>query len=455
MAGYATQLGNARNGQASGYPTVWRTADYEYCIVTRLDWHILICQRPRSGTSWTVVDVTNIALTGAYDPTFGPVEVSDSHYAVSMAVDGQGYIHLSGNMHQEPMKYIKSVNPHDISAWAQAPNPSNWLVSGADVSTYQAYEVFSDGTLIWIQDQSDTLNPVGRDQTMWRLGPNPGDTWEPCLGTGEIMSTINLGVNNLADTDSVPDRAYMLNLFVDKNDTLHCVFVWRIETNDPATMQEHFYVRSHDKGSTWENVLGEAVSAPFTYRQILDGVNGVGVAAIRVNGVSIKGSGTGGRCVDKDGNFHYVAWGSGVNDSSDFPQITPGNLHNHIWWDGTAWQIEQIIGYAAPTPASLSLLKDDLWLWSYRNTIGLQGYYGSNLTKRGQAGAAFRIRVGNCPPAGTPDGVYTFESGATYFPAPTHAGGYENSRHVTIFSLPDGDNPRVFSVGDGPRYSVG
>ncbi len=462
MAGYATALGNARNGTASAWPTVWRTANYEYCLVTTVDWRLLVCQRPRTSTSWTTVDVTNVATPGTASATFGPIEVSDSHFAAALAVDAQGYIHISGNGHQQPMKYIKSTSPHNISSWAQAPNPANWLTSGANYTTYQAYEVFSDGTLIWHQDQSDTANPVGRDQTMWRLGPNPGDTWQPCVGTGEIMTTPNLGVDNAADTDDIPDRAYLLHSFVDLQDTLHCVYVWRMSTSTPSTMSEYFYVRSHDKGSTWENVLGEAVTAPFTYRTTLDGVAGVGAAAIKVGGVSIGGATAGGRCVDKDGHFHFIATGSGANDSSTIPSLSHDTRHNHVWWNGSAWQIDEIFGYGAgwndgnnvgSVAATLSLLRDDVWMWCYRGVNGPVGLYGSNLTQEAVSGSKFAIRVGNCPPPNTPDGEYDFESGAIYHPALLHAGGYENGRHVTLINLPDGDSPRIFSVGDGPRYT--
>lgn len=435
MAGYKTALGNARNGTNSAWPTMWRTATHEYCLVTRVDWHLLVCQRSLSGGPWTSFDVSGTDI--------GIIEVSDSHYAAVIAVDAQGYIHISGNMHQIGMRYIRSENPNDITSWVTGVMPVNWVTSGANYSTYQSYEVFSDGTLLWCQDQSDALTTIGRDQTMWRLGPEPGATWQPCVGTGEIMTTPNGSDGNVANVDEIPDRAYLHHAFVDAADVLHCVYVWRMEDSDGSSMGEQFYVRSHDKGTSWENVLGEAVTAPFTYRTTLDGVSGVGAAAVTVDGNPVGGAVAGGRCIDADGNFHYIVWGSGSPTG-----------HDHIWWNGSAWQKEQIIGYASPTAATLTLVRDDLWLWNYRNTSGLEGYYGSNLTQKSTPGTKFQIRVGNCPPPGTPDGVYTFESSATYSPAPIHAGGLIEGRHVTRFAIPDGDSPRTFSFGDGPRHRI-
>jgi len=40
----------------------------------------------------------------------------DSHNYVAMTVDKPGYIHVSGNMHVNPLVYFRSENPNDISS---------------------------------------------------------------------------------------------------------------------------------------------------------------------------------------------------------------------------------------------------------------------------------------------------------------------------------------------------
>lgn len=64
MAGYDTQIGNPRNGTAHAWPTVWRTADYEYCIVTKQNWDLLVCQRLRAGGPWTAYNVSTVSTPG-------------------------------------------------------------------------------------------------------------------------------------------------------------------------------------------------------------------------------------------------------------------------------------------------------------------------------------------------------------------------------------------------------
>lgn len=41
----------------------------------------------------------------------------DSHNYIAMAVDADGYIHVSGNMHGDRLVYFRSTGPHDISSF--------------------------------------------------------------------------------------------------------------------------------------------------------------------------------------------------------------------------------------------------------------------------------------------------------------------------------------------------
>ena len=43
----------------------------------------------------------------------------DSHDDIAMAVDAAGYVHISGNMHGDPLVYFRSAQPHEISAFEQ------------------------------------------------------------------------------------------------------------------------------------------------------------------------------------------------------------------------------------------------------------------------------------------------------------------------------------------------
>src|SRR5580658_5070180 len=46
----------------------------------------------------------------------------DSHNYVTMAIDREGYLHLSGNMHAIPLIYFRSTRPGDASTLVRIPS---------------------------------------------------------------------------------------------------------------------------------------------------------------------------------------------------------------------------------------------------------------------------------------------------------------------------------------------
>ncbi|MCK5675747.1 MAG: BNR-4 repeat-containing protein, partial [Verrucomicrobia bacterium] len=42
--------------------------------------------------------------------------VWDSHNYIEMAIDSEGYIHISGNMHVVPLVYFRSEKPYDVTS---------------------------------------------------------------------------------------------------------------------------------------------------------------------------------------------------------------------------------------------------------------------------------------------------------------------------------------------------
>jgi len=46
--------------------------------------------------------------------------VWDSHNSVTMAIDSEGCIHLSGNMHVDPLVYFRTITPFDITSFERS-----------------------------------------------------------------------------------------------------------------------------------------------------------------------------------------------------------------------------------------------------------------------------------------------------------------------------------------------
>ncbi len=119
---------NARNGYQPTQPNHWVGPTYEYALVVRRDWHIVIWKRAVAGPgAWTSHDVSDTEL--------GLCVAEDAHNGVAMAVDSLGYIHIAGNVHEERLRYIRSTNPDDITAWESGPRPDTFARDFTNLAT--------------------------------------------------------------------------------------------------------------------------------------------------------------------------------------------------------------------------------------------------------------------------------------------------------------------------------
>ena len=65
-----------------------------------------VAQRNLNERTWTT---TKLGITTNWD----------AHKYISMAIDGDGYLHLSGNMHTEPLIYFRTVQPRNASTFVK------------------------------------------------------------------------------------------------------------------------------------------------------------------------------------------------------------------------------------------------------------------------------------------------------------------------------------------------
>ena len=81
----------------------------QYVAYYDRDHHMTIASRALTSSNWT---------RKTLDSTVG----WDSHNYVTMAVDADGYLHVSGNMHNVPLIYFRSRKPQDITTLEPVPN---------------------------------------------------------------------------------------------------------------------------------------------------------------------------------------------------------------------------------------------------------------------------------------------------------------------------------------------
>jgi len=186
-----------------------------------------IASRKLSASSWQFVQL--------------PSELGwDSHNYVAMAIDREGYIHVSGNMHVVPLVYFRTAKPLDITTFErqsmtgkdeQRVTYPKWIrgPAGELIFTYrdgrsgsgnQIYDVYDEKTRSWRRLLDNPLTDGQGRMNAYLSGPVPG-----------------------------PDGYF------------HLVWTWR-DTPDCATNHDLSYARSMDMVH-WEKSGGEAFRLPI------------------------------------------------------------------------------------------------------------------------------------------------------------------------------------------------
>jgi len=65
---------------------------------------LTLAERELNSTNWTFVKMDEIVAL-------------DAHNYIAMTIDRDGYLHLSANMHVNPLKYWRTTKPYDISTF--------------------------------------------------------------------------------------------------------------------------------------------------------------------------------------------------------------------------------------------------------------------------------------------------------------------------------------------------
>ncbi len=89
----------------------------QYIAYYNADRHMVVGQRDLNENSFHLH-----VMTPTFRETHGGTSTVlgwDSHNYVTLGIDRQGYIHLSGNMHVHPLTYFRSTEPHDITSLKQ------------------------------------------------------------------------------------------------------------------------------------------------------------------------------------------------------------------------------------------------------------------------------------------------------------------------------------------------
>jgi len=166
----------------------------------------------------------------------------DSHNYITMAVDDDGILHLSGNMHCAPLLYFRSAKPFDPATFERLPA----MVDRDEKScTYPRF--FRGPANEFIFTYRDGRSGSGNQ--IYNVYDRPTRTWRRLLdkpltdGQGRMNAYLNGPLRG-------PDGYF------------HLCWVWR-NTPDCATNHDLSYARSKDLVH-WETSAGKAIELPMT-----------------------------------------------------------------------------------------------------------------------------------------------------------------------------------------------
>ena len=293
---------NTSGGQGGSQ---WTTSTHQYIVFYEgSSGTVTIGQRAINSTAWSFFDLST-------DPTyeFGTTTVNDTHYRINVAVDLDGYVHVSGNFHDAAALYMRSTAPNDITDW-EAPTP--W---GASSVSYVTLFQCSDGELL----------------VLFRVGSSAlGDMWLWAYDTSTQTWSSRVQITEGTGTGIDPDgNAYWNDPVVDSTGRIHLWWTWRVAltANYPGNI-DILYAYSDDNGSTWRKKSDDsAFTLPIT------APNGEVVQIVAEDEHLMNGCGAG---VDADDNPHSV-WK--MEDDSGYLNLF------HSWHDGSSWQWEQITSW--------------------------------------------------------------------------------------------------------------
>ena len=181
--------------------------------------------------------------SGAWTYVRLPTSVGwDSHNYVTMAVDDEGQIHLSGNMHCIPLIYFRTTRPLDIDSFEKV---EAMVGRNEGRCTYPYFIRGAQGELIFRYRDGKSGNGVEYYNVY-----DPGTrTWRRL-----IDGPLTDGQGRM--------NAYPHGPVQDRDGVFHLCWVWR-DTPDCSTNHDLSYARSRDLAH-WESSRGRPFDLPIT-----------------------------------------------------------------------------------------------------------------------------------------------------------------------------------------------
>ena len=284
---------------------------------------------PGNAWTWYTYDATGGNPMGAGDPlgpcgAGGPTGLPDGHHSSSLAVDSNGYIHLSFNNHASPHNYRKSTLP--IDTFVGVFGAVQYMVSAVfeDQLTYPMFITDPAGALYFLYRRGIS----GLGDTYFLAYNAATGLWSPAPG-GDANGKILAGV--AVDQSPYPFRFPTFDPTFGSGGFMYLAWHWR--TSDTGGVESNGDT-NHDvscmrwNGTTWTRVDGTAQTIPATP------TNSPIIDPVSINSGMVSFSAL---LTDLNNRPRLFYW---INDSNDVAQIYM------TAWSGTAWVKTAISGFS-------------------------------------------------------------------------------------------------------------
>ncbi|NTS41390.1 BNR-4 repeat-containing protein [Flavisolibacter sp. BT320] len=165
---------------------------------------------------------------------------ADAHNSISIAVDGDGFLHVSWDHHNNVLRYAKSKAPLSLELGEK----QSMTGSVENTVSYPEFYSIANGNLLFLYRDGGS----GRGNLVINRYDKTTKTW-----TQLHRSLI----------DGEGQRNAYWQAATDNEGNIHISWVWR-ESPDVASNHDLCYARSKDGGLTWERSTGEAYTLPVT-----------------------------------------------------------------------------------------------------------------------------------------------------------------------------------------------
>lgn len=166
----------------------------------------------------------------------------DSHNAVVVGIDEAGYIHVTGNMHADPLVYFRSTEPFDVRTLKQEAT----MAGGVEEKqvTYPHFFNGPDGRLYFKHRYGTSGNGV----EIYKVFDTKALRWRQ--------------LHESAFVDGEGERnGYFVGPKLERDGRFHLAWVWR-ETPSANTNHDISYARSRDL-LNWETSDGKPMELPI------------------------------------------------------------------------------------------------------------------------------------------------------------------------------------------------